>query len=128
MNIDRLLKQGNEKVTFTRTTQSQALGEWHMLKHAEHLLGVPLIILIMALKKGCYYKDGTPEFGYHVEHTNVYVEYYHYNNELVFVHKIGNTECCLYAKDYGKTWALTKEELEESDEERKNLEEKRKPL
>lgn len=127
MNIDRLLKQGNKKVTFTRTTQARVLSEWHMLKHAEHLLGVPLITLLKAFKQGVWSKGGFYE-PFSPDNIPHYIEpeelrlgiYYPCRSYSVVEHQ----EMCLFEmhfespvyvvalKDYGKTWALKKEELQ----------------
>ena len=69
--------------------RSQKLGQ---LEDIEDELGIDLIILFKALDKGIYCKDS----GYTKNE-----RLYHYGADKFYDFK-----------DYGKTWALTKEELE----------------
>lgn len=79
------------------------------LEDIEEELGIDLVTLFKALKNGIWYKSGR--------------EYYHAIMDFSLVSKCfreyipyGKTYIRFYLKDYGKTWALTKEELEhESD-------------
>lgn len=85
------------------------------LEDLEEELGVPLEVLFKALKEGVYAKF---EEGKILE-TNIKL-YYGCGNEFkirVVCLEIGQYEDFewddyLFVKDYGKTWALTKEELE----------------
>ena len=75
------------------------------LEDIEEDLGIDLVTLFKAFENGVYYKiDNEIEFGT-VEH---FVPYMNKKLHLRPLYK----ELRLSLKDYGKTWALTKEELE----------------
>lgn len=87
----------------------KALKEHEQYKSIEEELGIDLVILFKALKNGIYekFEDGT---------------YIKFNGLCMPIksHKLKlnvNKKCLergndyFYFKDYGKTWALTKEEL-----------------
>lgn len=81
--------------------QRNKLGQ---LEDAEEKLGVDLLILINALQNGIWCKEG------HSLHTEVCLNA---DKEWVIGCWLKKYECAYYRlKDYGKTWALTKEELE----------------
>ena len=77
----------------------QKLGQ---LEDVEEELGIDLIILIKALKNGCYVKPWTE-----IKHT--YEIRTGSNNIDLFLLDENDNDYSL--KDYGKTWALTREEL-----------------
>lgn len=70
----------------------------HDLEDIEDELGIDLIILFKALNDGIYYCDKTYTVDEKLYITNG--EIYNYARDK-----------WVYLKDYGKTWALTKEEL-----------------
>ena len=90
--------------------------DWHMqdklgqLEDIEEELGIDLITLFKALLNGVYYKGayGTNNYGKIV-----------YQERPTILFEVANELYCfkptffdfIYFKDYGKTWALTKEEL-----------------
>ncbi len=90
--------------------------EYLKYKEIEKELGIDLVTLIKAMKNGVFvisYDEGIvfeePMLGFNQESkTNLYV--------LESVCHMPPDELCkssnYYLKDYGKTWALTKEELE----------------
>lgn len=82
-----------------------ALEEHEQYKEAEKELGINILTLIRALKEGIYlkYPDGSVSDKKHI----TFDEGLHYcNSNLGFAIFVN-----FYLKDYGKTWALTKEEL-----------------
>ena len=74
------------------------VNELIQYKKIEEELGIDLIMLFKALKDGFFDKNG---------------EYHHFSNLLVSLDEIGDCydKQSFNLKDYGKTWALTKEEL-----------------
>lgn len=94
----------------------QILNKLGQLEDIEDELGVDLITLFKAMnEQQCIYYVG----GNHIIEFECFCNeyFYHYKN-IDFQHKSLNifTDVChlekrLYFKDYGKTWALTKEEL-----------------
>jgi len=89
----------NEEVICNGNRVDNALKKLGQLEDIEEELGIDLITLFKALKKGFYSKDG---------------EYHHFSNLFFDSEEIydGYNNVDYYFKDYGKTWALTKEELE----------------
>ena len=98
-------------------------------------LGIPLEVLFKALKDGIWtkggyydacYLDKKPKFvkGYILQIGYYY--YYQYDNEELENHFVEDNALCIFSmdyeeyiyvtrlKDYGKTWALTREELEDA--------------
>lgn len=75
------------------------------LKTIEEELGIDLITLFKALKNGCYVKTKNGIF----LKTNTDIRIRPHSNQwqLYFF-----SYSRVFTKDYGKTWALTKEELE----------------
>ena len=71
------------------------------LENIEEELGIDLITLFKALKKGVYYRNTQKE----INHAK--------NIRLSFAYKtlVVDYRTYKYLCDYGKTWALTKEEL-----------------
>jgi hypothetical protein len=65
------------------------------LEDIEEELGIDLITLFKALKNGIYGKVGK-----NIE--NILAPHFSWHNKEIYIFKI---------QDYGKTWALTKEEL-----------------
>ncbi len=98
--VKELLSYQKNKVLMTDNEQKELkLGQ---LEDIEEELGIDLITLFKALKSGVYYKY--KDMG--VEKIS--------KLRPITIHK--NTIVCdyhtyKYFKDYGKTWALTKEEL-----------------
>ena len=105
----RLTKQidleelGYDYVLLDETKQPSANYKLGQLEDIEEELGIDLVTLFKALK------------GIYIKPNNIYVgsPYLCFaeneNRELEFQFKIGDT--WYKVKDYGKTWALTKEEL-----------------
>lgn len=93
------------------------LNKLGQLEDIEERFGIDLITLFKALKKGAYFRllDYTkPTF------KKIIIEPYHINIKKKYIDirrdrlysGFGNTGGHLYYfKDYGKTWALTKEKL-----------------
>lgn len=83
-------------------------------KDIEEELGIELVVLIKALKDGIYWKGTTC-----VDTKGIFFE----DKPKINIRAKCLTNICfrkdlevVYFKDYGKTWALTREELEENDE------------
>ena len=93
-------------------------GEKITLEDIEEELGIDLVTLFKALKNGIY---GT-SYGTSKEEKH-FVSYYKlsdidikkYDGKIAFIYHLGNlsySDFIVYKlEDYGKTWALTKEEL-----------------
>ena len=80
---------------------NQKLGQ---LEDIEEELGIDLITLFKAIKNGIYKKDEDLCFEATLRmHNGEYYLCQPYDDRLLHV---------VYLKDYGKTWALAKEELE----------------
>lgn len=78
------------------------------LEDIEDELGIDLVTLFKALKNGIYAKEYT-------DNIDLYEVRGIEQNGLSIISKICSSADCdgiRYFKDYGKTWALTKEELE----------------
>ena len=73
-----------------------ALEKLSKIEDMEEELGIDLTMLFKALKNGIYGKAGSK-----IEH--ILAPRFSFYRKKIYVYKI---------KDYGKTWALTKEELE----------------
>lgn len=90
------------------------------LEDIEEELGIELITLFKALKNGVYY------FAYQSQLTHDYVSlidnYVIFGpvDKLYFTFKTWCENDPLLFKDYGKTWALTKEELENENKNKAN--------
>lgn len=104
------------------------------LENIEDELGIELIVLFNALKNGCWirkgshgtcYLEGKAIFIPNVYlHLNLYDYYTERQNEDSYDESESQKDLCLFdmcyedinniarVRDYGKTWALTKEELE----------------
>lgn len=75
------------------------------LEDIEEELGIPLEVLFKALKDGIWTNEYEKRDGRKIWLRN-------YDNKLIL--EVSNRFCfdVYYPEDYGKTWALTKEELE----------------
>ena len=92
-----------EKENYIKKHNINELDLWNKLGQLEDIedeLGIGLDILYKLLVRGCYYKCNN-EILYTFGNVDV-------TNKII--HTIYNKD--LFFKDYGKTWALTKEELE----------------
>ena len=106
--------------------ESKALTKLGKLEDIEQELGIDLITLLNVIKNGFYVKDKSGYIDYRASYDNLgdevkyafIVDYKH--KELRWMHNYmcGRVHPFVYGcptykfKDYGKTWALTKEELE----------------
>ena len=82
------------------------------LEDIEEELGIDLITLFKALRNGCCAKETFDYMG--KQQTQIILTkftYFYYADDIgaYFIHIRDKN---YYLKDYGKTWALTKEELE----------------
>lgn len=85
---------------------AEALEKLDQLEDIEEELGIDLITLFKALKDGIYFYGQKEE-----ELQDVQLRMFH--EEPMLVHNCGDlTDLEVYVAGYGKTWALTKEELE----------------
>ena len=95
----------NGEIDFNKQTEcNNKLGQ---IEDIEEELGIDLITLLKALKNGIYANDGDTwngdELSVSFEHKCLFFEW---DNGEGIHHRED-----FYFKDYGKTWALTKEEL-----------------
>lgn len=88
------------------------------LEDIEKELGIDLITLFKALKNGIYVNDSVSISFYHAHELRLgYDTHYGKGNELCILkdcNYAGNTKLVSLANE-GKTWALTREELEENE-------------
>ena len=103
--FDKLLHYDNNEVShYNCSSYIKVLEKLGNLEDLEEELGIDLVTLFKALKNGIYKKDEDLYFEATLRIYNG--EYYlcqPYDDKLL--HKV-------YLKDYGKSWALTREELE----------------
>lgn len=118
--MKRLVKNG--KIILDGTDplyvkEEQALRKLEELENIEEELGVDLVTLFKALKDGIVYKTGygweTGDYHWNyvdAKYISLGMSYY----EPFLLIKLEQEPQCdtLRPEDYGKTWALTKEELE----------------
>lgn len=87
------------------------IDKLYAIENIEQELGIPLEVLFKALKEGIYrlYEEfeDEPPYIYYLAVDLCYDD----ANEKEWC-LVGLTNTPYYLKDYGKTWALTKEELE----------------
>ena len=103
MRFTRKLIGGSFDVPTAQFYASQKLGK---LEDVEDELGIDLLVLFKAIKNGIFAKV--------LKHSNINYSRMgciNYEKKTFFTHTYGSSK--LRFKDYGKTWALTKEELEE---------------
>ena len=105
-----------ERVILANGTGEQAFKEFYEqnvkpYKDIEQELGIKLSVLVKALKNGAYLKHKHEDGTTYISQGIVHLVKETFGNNL--------TLCCGYKypthyrlEDYGKTWALTKEELE----------------
>lgn len=97
-----------EKPSNTQQLLKDKLGQ---LEDIEDELGIDLITLFKALKNGCFAKETFDYMG-KTQTQIIFTEftYLYYTDDIgaYFIHIRTKDH---YLKDYGKTWALTKEEL-----------------
>ena len=84
----------------------QALNKFGQLEDIEEELGIDLITFFKALKNGCYGIQNGKVYKMKI----VRIDSDELNSIILFRNASYGGECYLI-KDYGKTWALTKEEL-----------------
>lgn len=90
---------------------TRVLGEMYAYKCIEEELGIDLITLFEALKNGFYaYKDN------HIiklksEEGNCGAMCFYVSYDCIIAENVFDEQYIYLLKDYGKTWALTKEEL-----------------
>ena len=81
------------------------------LEDIEEEIGIDLITLFKALKNGCFAKETFDYMGR--KQTQIifteYTQFYYADDLNAYLIHIRTRD--YYLKDYGKTWALTKEEL-----------------
>ena len=115
--MERLTEKNNGNTPYNQTEYPYLAGadinnitnKLGKLEDIEEELGIPLEVLFNALKDGIYrfYEEfeDEPPYIYYTEIDVVCCE----EDKWLFV--CGND--IYYLKDYGKTWALTREELEQ---------------
>lgn len=95
------------------------------LEDIEDELGFDLILLEKICQSGVYcYKRAIKSFNFvnkkldeiiHIQNSDIHVQFFGvYNKKRIGVSILGSIDFCFHSlpiKDYGKTWALTKEEL-----------------
>ena len=97
--------------------QGEHIDKLGQIEDIEEELGIELVILSKALKNGVYYDAGSKTILYHKAEGEEFIEINIPHQYLSLMYVGPYWDCCyckmnLAFKDYGKTWALTKEELE----------------
>ena len=85
------------------------------LEDLEEEIGIDFITLFKALKNGIYLKFGSEKItGVYYEHRAILPRHFDkdYKGYFIDLQLELSINFNFYFKDYGKTWALTKEELE----------------
>ena len=92
--------------------QGDHIDKLGQIEDVEEEAGISLDILFKACKNGFYYKDCGKYISYACKQDNG--EIYFNSKTIIYLERnYFETDVDYYAlKDYGKTWALTKEELE----------------
>jgi len=91
---------------FGENAAKQTMIEMLEYKNIEEELGIDLITLHRALSNGCFVKFGKESIWFQPKEY-ISIRY----GELCLHFDYNLPKCCAF-KDYGITWALTKEELE----------------
>ena len=115
VNIDE------RRVCFLRKIIEKDLDILEEYRKIEEELGIDLLTLFKALKNGIYLKFGSEKnIGVYYEHTAILPHHFDkdYKGYFIDLQLELSINFNFYFKDYGKTWALTKEELEEDFKER----------
>lgn len=98
-----------------RITVADIYNKLGQLEDIEEELGIDLITLFKALKYGAYIK-GEIDYMYGFKSSQkinrVYVDNMNRYHIECYTDSFTHISCLLPFKDYGKTWALTREELE----------------
>ena len=100
-----------------KTLTKQIITELLEYKCIEEELGIDLITLFKALKNGVYYDIGSKTIRYYEIDGSQYIDIDIQDQFLNLMYVSPYEDSChcemsLALDDYGKTWALTKEELE----------------
>ena len=106
--------------TYERETKENYYDLIHKLGKLEDIeeeLGIDLLTLFRALKNGIYLKFGSEKntgVGVYYEHRAILPRHFDkdYKGYFIDLQLELSINFNFYFKDYGKTWALTKEELE----------------
>ena len=90
------------------STELDSLHKLGQLEDIEEEIGIELITLFKALKNGIYWKDDNGKFYYF----NLKGSVLDFNEKMIVDNPIDDVYGEIFLlKEYGKTWALTKEEL-----------------
>lgn len=104
-------KKDSQRFVFDMKDYRKACQKLGQLEDIEEELGIDLITLFKALKNGIWWK-GITSFNtsgiFFEENPQLDIE-----NKLLIKITFMKNQDYVYLKDYGKTWALTKEELEQ---------------
>lgn len=97
--------------------QGDFIEKLGQIEDIEEELGIDLITLFRALKNGVYYDIGSKTIRYYEIDGNQYIDIDIQDQFLNLMYASPYEDSChcemsLALNDYGKTWALTKEELE----------------
>jgi hypothetical protein len=93
---------GDKYIPNHNIRHKQCVEKLGKLEDIEEELGIPLEVLFKALKEGVWVKEDMWNNNYKIINSGYVInEYCIYNNDFA-----------RSTKDYGETWALTKEELE----------------
>ena len=116
--MEKIRERMKEKISANPACEEMAYIETHerdelryeklgQLEDIEDELGIDLVVLFTALKKGVYIKKQSqtkyPLAMLRIHYSNHTTKYFVFDN---------GREIAIKLKDYGKTWALTREELE----------------
>lgn len=118
--MERLTKKINDYGGYATFNVKDTIGKLGKIEDIEQELGIPLEVLFKALKDGIYRFYEEPEdeekriyYPYpekHIYYLDPVICYDEWKDRWIFYDDSRGQFYCL--KDYGKTWALTREELE----------------
>ena len=107
----RLTEKDKNKAFLTKQPFTEMINKLGKLEDIEEELGIDLIILFKALKNGCYFKETFDYMG-KTQTQIIFTEFtYLYYADDICAYIIHARTKDHYLENYGKTWALTKEEL-----------------
>ena len=114
---DKRTKNGIRLPSYCNKYQEQVFTKLSQLEDLEKELGIDLLTLFKALKQDYIYYKRHYRWDDRYKINKEYIQGLKYadDNTPVFWTNDCGEEHMVYIKDYGKTWALTREELEHNE-------------
>lgn len=115
MSVSRLEGVLEQEIKLYQKDIREAYRELRKYTLLEAELGIDLIVLFKALKDGIYVE--LRDLIKHVSINDLSLKFFGEKWCLGFYHSLNGGTFYVDLKDYGKTWALSKYDLEEQDDE-----------